>query len=59
MCHARHFLWRERNERFEEDVRRLFDRDGELRQPPEPDIERELDHEPVHEPPAHAVTAHG
>ena len=57
MCHSRHFLWRERDERFEQEVRRLFDREAEKREPPTPVVQHDPDAEPAAEPPVEEVTA--
>jgi hypothetical protein len=49
MCHERWFRRERRDERFEEEVRFLMDRERERREPPTPVVEREPDTDPVAE----------
>jgi hypothetical protein len=43
MCHERWFRRERRDERFEEELRFLFDREKERQEPPTPVVEREPD----------------
>lgn len=50
MCHNRRFSREERDERFEEEVRFLLDRERGRSQPTTPVVEREPREQPVAEP---------
>jgi hypothetical protein len=47
MCHERWFRRKERDERFEEELRFLMDRERERPDPPTPVVERKPGTEPV------------
>jgi hypothetical protein len=49
MCHERWFRREQREERFEEELRFLLDRERERRERPTPVVERETDADPVAE----------
>jgi hypothetical protein len=49
MCHDRWIRRERRDERFEEELRFLFDRERERQEPPTPVVEREPDTDPVAE----------
>jgi hypothetical protein len=50
MCHERWFRRERRDERFEEEVRFLLDREKERPKPPTPVVERESDRDTRAEP---------
>jgi hypothetical protein len=50
MCHDRWFRRRERDERFEDELRFLLDRERERSEPTTPVVEHDPDTDPVAEP---------
>ncbi len=57
MCHSRWFRREERDERFEQELRYLLDREPERSRPATPVVEREPGEEPVAEPERERVPA--
>jgi hypothetical protein len=49
MCHERWFRREQREERFDEELRFLMDRERERREPPAPVVEHQPDTDPVAE----------
>jgi hypothetical protein len=49
MCHRKRY-WEQRDERFEQELRELYDRQRERPEPPTPVLKREADEHPVAEP---------